>query len=61
MGFNTRSLVHDLMKLRKEDRTGLLVSISLHVIVLVVLSLVTASAREEQPMGFLEVEFGPLS
>jgi len=61
MGFNPRSLVHDLMKLRKEDRTGLLVSISLHVIVLVVLSLVTASAREEQPMGFLEVEFGPLS
>ncbi len=33
----------------------------LHVVVLVVLSLLTAAASDEQQMGFLEVEFGPLS
>ncbi len=49
------------MNLRKEDRAGLVISIGLHVLVLVALSLLTVSAREEQPMGFLEVEFGPLS
>ena len=49
------------MNLRKEDRTGMAISLGVHVVVLVLLALLTASARDEQPMGFLEVEFGPLS
>ncbi|MGB1374940.1 MAG: energy transducer TonB family protein [Rhodothermales bacterium] len=49
------------MSVRKEDRAGIAISMGLHVVVLVVLSLLTAAASDEQQMGFLEVEFGPLS
>ncbi len=49
------------MKIRKEDRNGVIISLGLHVVILVALSLLTAAANDEQPMGFLEVEFGPLS
>lgn len=49
------------MNVRKEDRTGLAISVGLHVVMLLVLSFLTAAAPDEQQMGFLEVEFGPLS
>ena len=49
------------MKFRKEDRAGLLITMGVHILMLVVLSLLTVSASERQPMGFLEVEFGPLA
>lgn len=49
------------MNVRREDRTGIAISLGFHVVMLVVLSLLTAAASDEQQMGFLEVEFGPLS
>jgi protein TonB len=49
------------MNLSKEDRTGLAISAGFHVVVLVLLAWLSVSASETQPMGFLEVEFGPFS
>ena len=49
------------MSIRKEDRTGLIVSVGVHLVVLIAFSLLTVAANERQPMGFLEVEFGPMA
>ena len=49
------------MNLSKEDRTGLAFSAGFHIVVLVLLAWLSVSAAETQPMGFLEVEFGPFS
>ncbi|MDA0378372.1 MAG: TonB family protein [Bacteroidetes bacterium] len=49
------------MNLSKEDRTGLAISAGFHLVVLVLLAWLSVSAAETQPMGFLEVEFGPFS
>ncbi len=49
------------MQLKKEDMTGLGVSVGLHVVVLILLSMLTAAASDKQQMGFLEVEFGPVA
>jgi len=49
------------MSFKKEDRIGIGVSIGLHVLVFILLSFLTSAATEDQPMGFMEVEFGPVS
>jgi len=49
------------MQMNKEDKIGMGVSIGLHVVVLILLSLLTVASSDRQQMGFLEVEFGPVA
>ncbi len=44
--------------MKKEDWTGVSISLGVHLVLLIMLSLLTAAATDERPMGFLEVEFG---
>jgi len=46
---------------KKDDWTGVSISLGIHVVVLLMLSILTAASSEDQPMGFLEVEFGAFS
>jgi len=47
--------------MKKEDWTGMSVSLGVHVLFVLLLSLFTTGATDKQPMGFMEVEFGPIS
>jgi periplasmic protein TonB len=47
--------------MKREDWTGMSVSLGVHVLIILLLSLMTTAATENQPFGFLEVEFGPIS
>ena len=46
---------------RREDWSSAAVSIVLHVLVLLMLAFLSTTPPEEQPIGFLEVEFGPIA
>jgi len=46
---------------KREDWTGLSISLGIHAVLFLMLSLLTAAANEDQPMGFMEVEFGAFS
>jgi len=48
-------------RLKKEDVTGMATSILLHALLIAMLAFMTTSPPEEQPIGFLEVEFGPFA
>ncbi len=47
--------------MKKNDWVGLGVSIAVHALVLLVLSVITMAAADEQPIGFIEVDFGPMA
>ncbi|GIV62271.1 TonB family protein [Rhodocaloribacter litoris] len=47
--------------MRKNDWFGLGASILVHLLLLLAFSFMTVVASEEQPIGFIEVEFGPLA
>lgn len=47
--------------MKREDWTGVSISLGVHIIIVLLLSFLTTAATESQPLGFLEVEFGPLS
>lgn len=47
--------------MKREDWTGVSISLGVHLVIVVLLSLLTTAASDSQPLGFLEVEFGPLS
>lgn len=47
--------------MKKEDWTGVSISLGVHVVIILLLSFLTVAASEETPIGFMEVEFGPIA
>jgi protein TonB len=47
--------------MKKNDWVGLSVSIGVHALLVLAFSLITVAASDEQPIGFIEVDFGPLA
>jgi len=47
--------------MKKEDWTGVSVSLGVHVVIVLLLSILTAAASDQIPIGFMEVEFGPIA
>lgn len=47
--------------MKKKDWTGMSVSLVVHVVILLVMSFLTTAAADVQPLGFMQVEFGPIS
>ncbi len=50
-----------MTQLKKEDWTGIAASGLVHALLLLMLAFMTTSPPEEQPVGFMEVEFGPFA
>lgn len=50
-----------MKRFTEADRTGMAVSLVVHAAVLLLLWFMTPAPIEKQPIGFLEVEFGPIS
>ena len=46
--------------MKREDWTGVSISLGVHVLILLLLSVLTTAATDKTPIGFLEVEFGPI-
>ena len=46
--------------MKREDWTGVSISLGVHVLIVLLLSLMTTAATDQTPIGFLEVEFGPI-
>ncbi len=49
------------MQMKRNDIVALGVSLVVHVLALFVLSVTTLGAREYEPIGYIEVDFGPLA
>lgn len=47
--------------MKREDWTGVSISLGVHVLVLLLLSVLTTAATQETMIGFMEVDFGPIS
>ena len=47
--------------MKKNDWVGLSVSIGVHALLVLAFSLITVAAADEQPIGFIEVDFGPMA
>lgn len=47
--------------MKRNDVVGLTTSLVVHVLMLVVFSLTTLGARDYEPIGYIEVDFGPLA
>ena len=46
--------------MKREDWTGVSISLGVHVLIVLLLSFLTTAATDKTPIGFLEVEFGPI-
>ena len=46
--------------MKREDWTGVSISLGVNVLIVLLLSLMTTAATDKTPIGFLEVEFGPI-